>query len=270
MLEENSTPTRTVANFLGVGVDAITYPQVDRQIDQWLRSKDTRSHHIACLNAYCVTLALKDARLRQIYNGADIAGADGVPFVWWARHVYKAPCDRLDGPDLLLHLARRSETLGYTFYFYGATEDVVQNMIKFLKARFPKMKIVGSMAPPFRALTVEEDSKLISEINRLRPDILCVGLGTPKQDYWIDEHLYKIRGTVMIACGATFDFFGGRIKMAPPAIRRSGFEWLYRLFSKDFKRLWKRYTIMNALFMWYFALQIINIIPRPLHRWERG
>ena len=94
----------------------------------------------------------------------------------------------------------------------------------------------------------EEDEKIINEINALKPDIVCVGLGTPKQDYWIDENLEKIKGSVLIASGATFDFFGGRIKMAPDFIRKSGFEWMYRLFGKDFKRLWKRYIIMYSVF----------------------
>ena len=80
-------------------------------------------------------------------------------------------------------------------------------------------------------------------------------MGTPKQDYWIDTHLDKIRGSVLIASGATFDFFGGRIKMAPEFIRNSGFEWVYRLLGKDFKRLWKRYIIMHSVFVSQFFLQ---------------
>jgi N-acetylglucosaminyldiphosphoundecaprenol N-acetyl-beta-D-mannosaminyltransferase len=240
------------------------------RIDEWLKSKDARSHHIACINAYCTTLAMNNERLRKIYNGADIVGADGIPFVLWIRKVLKARCDRLAAPDILLQLAHRAKHAGYSFYLYGGAPDVVANMKKTLEQKFPQINIVGVMAPPFRPLTEEEDREITNEINRLRPDIVCVGLGTPKQDYWIEDHLYKIRGAVLIASGATFDFFGGRIRMAPEFIRKSGFEWLYRLFSKDFRRVWKRYTVMNFIFLWNFAMQLTGLRLRRPERWTRS
>jgi N-acetylglucosaminyldiphosphoundecaprenol N-acetyl-beta-D-mannosaminyltransferase len=266
--EEKMEASR-VANFLGIGIDPMTYEAMFARIEEWLRNKESRSHHIACINTYCITLALNDARLARIYNGADIVGADGVPFVWWIRRFLKASCDRLAAPDILLQLAQRAEQTGYTFYLYGGAPDVLENMTGYLKERFPYIKIVGAMSPPFRPLTREEDQAITDQINRLQPDIVCVGLGTPKQDYWIEDHLYAIRGAVLIASGATFDFFGGRIKMAPEWIRKSGFEWLYRLLSKDFLRLWKRYTLMNIVFLWNFLLQLLNARVRPLHRWTR-
>ena len=181
-----------IANFLGTGVDAITYDEMFDRIDRWLKSKHSRSHHIACINAYCATLAMSDQRLRKIYNGADIVGADGFPFVLWIRKVIKARCDRLAAPDILVQLAHRAKHAEYSFYLYGGAPGVVSNMKMNLEKKFPHIKIVGVMAPPFRPLTDEEDRNIISEINRLAPDIVCVGLGTPKQDYWIEEHLYKI------------------------------------------------------------------------------
>jgi N-acetylglucosaminyldiphosphoundecaprenol N-acetyl-beta-D-mannosaminyltransferase len=103
----------------------------------------------------------------------------------------------------------------------------------------------------------------------LRPDIVLVGLGTPKQDYWIADHIYKIRGAVLVASGATFDFFGGRVRMAPRFVQRSGFEWLYRLLSRDFRRLWRRYTLSNAVFMSHFLLQVLRIHVRKPNTWAR-
>lgn len=249
-------------NFLGIGIDAVTYSDVISDVTQWIRDKDQRSHHIACVNAYCVTLALSNPRLAGIYNSADIAGPDGMPFVRWIRRQLRVPCDRIAAPDTILALAQHAATTPLTFYLYGGDPEVVVKMRRFLEDRFPHIKIIGHHSPPFRELTPEEDAAICAEVNHLRPDILCVGLGTPKQDYWIDDHLYKIRGSVMVASGATFDFFGGRIKMAPESIRNSGFEWLYRLFSKDFTRLWRRYTIMNLIFLWHFVLQQLRIRVR--------
>jgi N-acetylglucosaminyldiphosphoundecaprenol N-acetyl-beta-D-mannosaminyltransferase len=251
--------SRQIANFLGIGVEAITYDELIEKLDGWIRDKSGRSHHIACINAYCVALARKNDRLARIYNGADIAGPDGMPFVKWIRHIHGADCDRIAAPDTILELAKRSKEKGYTFYLYGGHHDVVKRMKEHLEKNFHHLKIIGYYSPPFRPLTEEEDKAICEEINRLKPDIICVGLGTPKQDYWIEDHLHKIRGSVFIASGATFDFFGGRIKIAPDWIRRSGFEWLYRLCSKDFFRLWKRYIIYNLEFVTFFLLQNLRI-----------
>ena len=260
---------KKITNMLGIGLDSITYNDVFALIDEWICNKSSRSHHIACINAYCVTLALNNERLARIYNGADIVGPDGMPFVWWIKRTRKVPCDRIAAPDTILELAKHSEKTDYTFYLYGGDTEVVVKMKQYLEERFPHIRIVGYRSPPFRALTEEEDAEICAEINGLKPDIIAVGLGTPKQDYWIEEHLYKIRGSVMIASGATFDFFGGRIKMAPEFVRKSGFEWLYRLLGKDFPRLWKRYLVMNAIFMWYFLLQVLRICRRQPLRWDR-
>lgn len=258
-----------VTNFLGIGLDAVTYEDVFQSVDKWILDKEGRSHHIACINAYCVTSALQDSTLERIYNGADIAGPDGVPFVKWIKRVTKAPCDRIAAPDTILELARHSSKTGYTFYLYGGAPDVVVKMKGYLEERFPHIKIVGYYSPPFRDLSKDEDDKICREINNLKPDIICVGLGTPKQDYWIDDHIDKIHGSVLIASGATFDFFGGRIKMAPEFVRRSGFEWLYRLFSKDFFRLWRRYILMNIVFLWSFFFQVVGVRVREPQRWTR-
>lgn len=261
---------KRIANFLGIGIEALTYEDMFKRADCWLKDKKSRSHHIACVNAFCVTSTLKNKRLASIYNGADITGPDGIPFVKWIQTFLKVPCDRFAAPDISLQFAERAKDKGYTFYLYGGAPDVVVKMKGYLEERFPHINIVGYYSPPFRDLTKEEDQKIVDEINGLAPDIILVGLGTPKQDYWIDEHLNQINGAILVASGATFDFFGGRIKMAPEFIRNSGFEWLFRLLSKDFFRLWKRYTILNIIFLWNFLLQIIHVKVRKAEVWERS
>lgn len=260
---------KKTANFLGVAIDALTYDDMFEMVDQWILNKSVRSHHIACINAYCVTLAMKDPRLARIYNGADIIGPDGMPFVWWIKRFLKVPCDRFAATDIILQLAEHSKQTGYTIYLYGGAPAIVVKMKEYLEERYPHIRIAGYTSPPFRPLTEEEDAAICDEINSLRPDIICVGLGTPKQDYWIDDHLYKIRGSVFVASGAAFDFFGGRIKMAPECIRRSGFEWLYRLLGKDFLRLWKRYSLYNIVFLWNFLLQVLRLRISKPNRWTR-
>ena len=257
-------------NFLGVGVHALIYEDMFDVVDGWLEDKESRSHHIACLNAYGVTLTLNDPDLATIYNGADITGPDGMPFVYWIRGLHHLECDRHSAPEIVMQLAHRSQKTDYSFYLYGGSPDVVVGMKNFLEEKFANIRIVGFHSPPFRKLSEEEDKKICDEINFLKPDILCVGLGTPKQDYWIDSHIHRIKGTVMISCGATFDFFGGRVRMAPRVIQRSGFEWLYRLLGPDFQRLWRRYTVINVIFVWNFVLQLLRLRVRDAVRWKRS
>jgi N-acetylglucosaminyldiphosphoundecaprenol N-acetyl-beta-D-mannosaminyltransferase len=257
------------ANFLGLGVCALTYEKLFTYVDDWLSDKGSRSHHIALVNAFCAVSTLSDPRLAKIYNGSDLTVPDGMPFVYWLRALLKKPCQQFDASSILTNLIERASVTGYTFYLYGGHPDVLENMKQNLECTYPHIKIVGCFSPPFRALTVEEDQAVCDEINYLKPDIVCIGLGTPKQDYWIDDHINKIRGTVMVPCGAIFDFFGGRIKRAPTYVQKAGIEWLYRLFSKDFKRLFRRYTILNAIFLLRLLFQIMGIKVQYVKKWRR-
>lgn len=251
--------TRKTYNFVGLDVEALVYKDFFKKVDGWLADKTRRSSHVAIINAFCAASSLKDPGLKEIYRRADLIAPDGRPFVYWLRLFLKRPCDQFDASSIVMELAKESGAKNYTFYLYGGAPDVLIKMKENLERLYPHIQIVGYHSPPFRPMAQEEDQAICEEINRLRPDILCVGLGTPKQDYWIADHKKKIRGAVFIPCGAIFDFFGGRIKRAPEIVTKSGFEWLYRLFSKDFKRLWHRYTVMNGLFLWNFLLQQIGV-----------
>jgi N-acetylglucosaminyldiphosphoundecaprenol N-acetyl-beta-D-mannosaminyltransferase len=181
-----------------------------------------------------------------------------MPFLHWARAFYNRKADRLYAPDLMLELARNAKEAGYTFFLYGGNPGAPDKIEEYICERFDGINIVGKYSPPFRPLTEEEDQAVCDMINVAKPDIVWVGLGSPKQDVWISEHREKIRGTIMIASGATFDFFSGRIQQAPKWIRNAGFEWLYRL-SKDFRRLWVRYTVYNFIFLAMFSLQLMGL-----------
>jgi N-acetylglucosaminyldiphosphoundecaprenol N-acetyl-beta-D-mannosaminyltransferase len=256
-------------NFLGIEVESLTYHDLYHKVDDWLTTKGKRSKHIAVINAHCVMSAYKDERVREIYNKADIVGPDGMPFVSWLRFFRRTSCDQFDATNVLIKLVEHAKQTNYSFYLYGGHPEVVKQMKENLERTYPHIRIVGYRSPAFRSLTKEEDRAICTEINKLKPDILLVGLGTPKQDFWIDEHIDKIRGAVMLPCGAIFDFFGGRVKKAPKFISNLGLEWLYRLVSKDFKRLWYRYTIQNIAFLWHFSLQLAGIKVIPSKRIAR-
>ena len=245
-------------NVLGINMDCLSYEEMHQRFNTWLSDKGSRSHSVALVNVNCCVSSLFDGRLPDLYNSADMVGIDSMPFLRWARAFHKRACDRLYAPDIMLEVSGKAKELGHTFFLYGGASDAPDKIEKYLSQRFEGIRVVGKYSPPFRPLTAAEDEAVCDMINQARPDFLWVGLGSPKQDVWISEHREKIRGTIMVASGATFDFFSGRIKQAPAWIRQSGFEWLYRL-TKDFRRLWVRYIIYNLIFVVMFTLQITGL-----------
>ena len=246
-------------NILGIKMDCLSYEDMYPLFDHWLSDKTQWSRSLALVNVNCCVSALSDKSLRKIYNSADIVGIDSMPFLKWARAFYNKQSDRFYAPDLMLEISSKAKEKGYTFFLYGGMPDAPDKMEKYLKARYKGINIVGKYSPPFRPLTEKEDHNICNMINELQPDFVWVGLGSPKQDVWIQEHREKIRGSILIASGATFDFFSGKIKQAPKFIRNIGLEWFYRL-TQDFRRLWKRYTVYNLIFVFMFTLQIFKVV----------
>ena len=246
-------------NILGISMDCLSYGELHSLCDSWLADRSAHSRSVSLVNVNACVSALFDRRLYRIYNSSDIAGIDGTPFLLWARAFYRKESDRLYAPDLMLEISSKATEKNYTFFLYGGYPGAPEKMEAYLKERFDGINIVGSCSPPFRSLTEAEDQEICDMINAVHPDFLWVGLGAPKQEIWIYEHRERIRGSIIIGSGATFDFFSGGIKQAPKFIRNAGFEWLYRL-TQDFKRLWVRYTVYNVIFLAVFALQVLRVI----------
>ena len=245
-------------NILGIKMDCLSYADMHATFRRWLSNKESRSHSLALVNVNCCVSALLDKKLVSLYNSADMVCIDGMPFTRWARLFYNKKADRLYGPDVMLETCRVAKEYGYTFFLYGGMPEAPDKIEDYLKQRFDGIQVVGKYSPPFRPLSPEEDQEICDMINAARPDIVFVGLGSPKQDVWVAEHREKIRGSILIASGAAFDFFSGRIPQAPEWIRNAGFEWLYRL-TKDFRRLWVRYTVYNLIFVFMFGLQLMGV-----------
>jgi len=249
----------TKMNILGINMDCISYKDMHQIFDGWLSNKNSQSHTLSVVNVKGCVDGLLDKQIRDIVNSTDIVGIDSMPFLHWARMFYNRKSDRFYAPDLMLEISSKAKENGYTFFLYGGYPDAPDKIEEYLKERYDGINIVGKYSPPFRPLTEKEDQEICNMVNDLKPDFFFIGLGSPKQDIWLHEHREKIRGTIMIPSGATFDFFSGRIKQAPLWIRDSGFEWFYRL-TKDFRRLWVRYTIYNVIFVIVFILQLLHIV----------
>ncbi len=190
-------------------------------------------------------------------NCADLVTPDGMAVVWLGRMRGHKNIRRVYGPELMEEVCAISAKSGYRNYLYGSTLDVLDKLKERLAKRYPGLIISGLFSPPFRQLSDDEDNKIVEEINNNAPDIIWVGLGSPKQDLWMYEHRDRLNAPVMIGVGAAFDFLAGTKPQAPRWIRDNGFEWLFRLVTEP-KRLWRRYLVDYPLFVYYILLDSIS------------
>ena len=208
---------------------------------------DLRGKYICVSNVHTTVMSYENEEYRKIQNGAAMALPDGAPLSSYSRRKGYKQAQRVTGPDLMLELFAISKEKGYRHYFYGATEETLQSMKEVLERDYPGIQIAGMYAPPFRALTPQEDAQSVAKINEARPDFIWLGLGAPKQEEWMYQHMGQLQG-VLIGVGAGFDYLAGYIKRAPRWMQRMSLEWLYRLLQ-DPKRLWRRYFTSNVKFI---------------------
>ena len=181
-----------------------------------------------------------------------------MPLVWLSRLSGGSPVGRVYGPDLMLAVCERSVGRGYRHFLYGGGPSVAEKLASQLQNRFPGLGIVGAYSPPFRPLTQREDQEIVERINAAQPDFVWVGLGAPKQEHWMADHLVKLNATVLIGVGAAFDFHSGVKVQAPYWMQRSGLEWFFRLLSEP-RRLWRRYLVYNTKFLYLIFLQSLGL-----------
>jgi N-acetylglucosaminyldiphosphoundecaprenol N-acetyl-beta-D-mannosaminyltransferase len=243
-------------NILGVGVNAINMDQALAAIEWWIARHD--AHYVCITNIHGVIESQRDQGLRRIHNTAGLVTPDGMPLVWLSRLRGWTHVERVYGPDLLLALCERSVKMGYRHFFYGGDEHVPDRLAANLQQRFPGLRVEGAYSPPFRPLTDEEDEAIVKRINSARPDIVWVGLSTPKQEQWMAKHVGRLKASVLIGVGAAFDFHAGLKRQAPRWMQRNGLEWLFRLATEP-RRLWRRYATTIPSFLWLCLLQTLRI-----------
>lgn len=208
-----------------------------------------RGQYICVSNVHTTVMSYEKKDYRTIQNSAAMALPDGAPLSGYSRIVGFPDAERVTGPDLMTQLFKISAQKGYRHFFYGATQETLDDIKAVLQKDYPGLEVAGMYAPPFRPLTPEEDGQVTALINSAKPDFIWVGLGAPKQEEWMYAHRGKLCA-VAVGVGAGFDYLAGHIKRAPRFMQRLCLEWLYRLLQ-DPRRLWKRYVTTNAKFVWY-------------------
>jgi N-acetylglucosaminyldiphosphoundecaprenol N-acetyl-beta-D-mannosaminyltransferase len=244
-------------NVLGVEVSALGFAAT-RDLIVGARGQ-LRRGYICLGTAHGLTEARSDDNLRHIFNRAWLTTPDGMPLVWLGP----PGTERVYGPDLMLAVCDAGRAVGLRHYLFGGVPGVALELKQKLTARFPGLEIVGTFTPPFRELNPEETDALKREVAQTRPDVIWVGLGTPKQERFMARFAAELDAGVLIGVGAAFDFHSGRVRQAPRWIQRSGFEWLFRLATEP-RRLGPRYLKTNPLFALRVAAQRLGLKKYPV------
>jgi N-acetylglucosaminyldiphosphoundecaprenol N-acetyl-beta-D-mannosaminyltransferase len=247
---------------LGVGISKTSYEEVVRVTREWVagsRRGERRGRYVCVTSVHGVVTAIKQPRVREVLNRADIATPDGMPVVWALRSFGATEQSRVYGPTLMMELCRDAEQHGHRIFLYGASEATLGSLREKLLARFPALQIVGAVSPPFRSLTEAEDEAAVRMLADSGAEIAFIGMSTPKQDVWMAEHAARLPGIVLFGVGAAFDFHAGVLRQAPAWMQQRGLEWFFRLCMEP-ARLWRRYLIETPVFLPLWAMQKLGIL----------
>lgn len=240
---------------LGVRVDAVQIPNVVAKMENWI-SERCRYHFIAVTGMHGVTEAQHDLLFKKILDAADLVVPDGMPLVWIGRLRGHSLERRVYGPELMERFCQSTGSK-YRHFFYGGAPGVPSLLAEVMHKKYG-INVVGEYSPPYRTLTNQEDELIMRQIHAAKPDVIWVGLSTPKQERWMYEHRPRLQVPIAVGVGAAFDLNSGRAKQAPSWMRENGLEWSFRLLQEP-RRLWKRYLVYGSEFVWCVALELLSL-----------
>jgi N-acetylglucosaminyldiphosphoundecaprenol N-acetyl-beta-D-mannosaminyltransferase len=251
-LAEAAVPPASV-EILGVPLALTDYERTIEWMDATIA---TGQRGYVCVAAVHTVMACQeDPELRAAVLGSDLTVPDGQPLVWAMNALGHDLSSRVYGPDLMARYCERAALTGARMFLYGGrNQGALVQLALNLRTRYPGLNIVGGYAPPFRALTGEEEDFVLDEINRSQADVVWIGIGVPKQEKWMAAMRGRLRAPVLVGVGAAFDFHAGLVSQAPSWMQSMGLEWAYRLLQEP-GRLWRRYLRYNPRFVAGFLRQ---------------
>jgi N-acetylglucosaminyldiphosphoundecaprenol N-acetyl-beta-D-mannosaminyltransferase len=244
------------AQVLGIEIEPLDMNGAVARVAEELEG--CRKGYVCLIGVHGIMEALRDPALAQIFAQAAIKVPDGMPTVWVGHSQGFQSMQRVAGPDLMLEIFRRPEFSRFTHLLYGGKNGVAEELRDKLMVRFPCARIVGTHTPPFRDLTSSEEEALAAHIRELSPDMIWVGISTPKQERFMMRILPMLDSTLMFGVGAAFDYHTGRIKDSPEWMKRAGLQWLHRL-VQDPRHLFWRYFRNNPAFLLHILLQLTGL-----------
>ena len=227
--------------FMNTEIDNLAMPETLDAIDKLI--SENKNAYVVTPNVDHIIQLERGGEIVDVYKHADLILCDGKPLVWISKW-YGTPIKaKISGSDLFPLLCQRAAQKGYRMFFLGAARGVAAKAAKNLMARYPGLKVVGTLSPTFGFEKDPEKTKeVIDIVKKAKPQILIVGLGAPKQEKFIYENREKLGVPVSLGLGASLDFEAGNVKRAPKWMSDHGLEWFYRI-TQDPKRLAKRYLV---------------------------
>ena len=213
-----------------------------------------RAYAVAAANTHVTALARHDPAFGAAMGRFDLICPDGMPLVWALNARLPAAdklTDRVYGPTLMLETLLATQQPGaFRHFLLGGQASTLDKLTRSFASRFPGVTIAGTHSPPFGQWPADEFERVCAAIRASRANLIWVGLGCPKQEHWIAQHLDQLPPGVYFGIGAAFAFHAGEVKQSPPVLQRLGLEWVYRL-AMEPRRLFKRYFTYNSLFLYY-------------------
>ena len=239
---------------LGVNITPSSYSEVVAKCTDWAKAQE--SHAVFFADVHMIMEGHDGREYRANLNVADMVNPDGMPVVWALRALGHRNARRVYGPDATLALLCAAQRSGIPVGFYGGSEKALSRLVANVDGLYPGIRVVFKMSPPFRPLSEAENTRVVKQITNSGARFLFVGLGCPKQEKWIVEHLDRIPA-VMFGVGAAFDFLAGTKPQAPRWMMQSGLEWIFRLACEP-RRLASRYFMNNPRFVALFLFQWVT------------
>lgn len=244
-------------SFMGLQIDKLSLDETLDVIEDFIHSR--KPHQIVVLNAAKVVKARNNKKLRDIILSADLIGPDGVPLIWVSKLLGDPLPGRVNGTDLMERLVELSNRRGYSIYFFGAKQEIVEKVVKIYSEKYPNLKIAGFRNGYF---SPDEETQIVEEIRNAHPDILLIAMSTPMKEEWESRNLQHLNVPVCHGVGGSFDVIAGLVKRAPVWMQKTGLEWLYRIYQEP-KRMWKRYLVTNTLFILLVILELGKLLLLP-------
>ncbi len=243
-------------NLVGVNIDAVDYEAATAKIVD--AAKTRKPFGVSALAVHGVMTGVMDNVHRHRLNQLELIVPDGQPVRWALNTIHGTKLrDRVYGPNLMLETCKAAAEEGISIFLFGGKPELLDDLSANLRKKFPKLNIAGTLASKFRTVTPEEKQEIIDVIDASGAAITLVGLGCPRQEVWAYEFKNDLKMPVL-AVGAAFNFHAGQLAQAPPILQKYGLEWLFR-FTKEPRRLFHRYMVLNPYYISLVALQKLGL-----------
>lgn len=230
---------KDTVNILGVDFVKLTFNNALNIIERQVKFPDKKLFHVITANPEIILSVKEDIKLKNVLEDAGLVTADGVGIIMAAKWKRNPLPERVAGSDMLIKLFEKGNEEGWSFYFFGAKEEVSKKACENVAKDYPNINIVGRHNGYYNK---DEEDKIINEIAEAKPDILIVALGAPRAEKWVYDNKNRLNAKVAMGVGGCLDIVAGVYKRAPKAWQKLNLEWLYRLIQEPSR--WRRQLIL--------------------------